>query len=61
MNELKNNKSEIFGVMFFRRGGLLKVDKIIMVYGFGGKVMCDFIDDVFIKSFDNLVMGEMED
>lgn len=61
MNELKNNKSETSGATPFRRGGALKADKITMAHGSGGKAMRDLIDDVFINSFDNPAMGEMED
>lgn len=61
MNELKKSENETAGATPFRRGGALKADKITMAHGSGGKAMRDLIDDVFIKSFDNPAMGEMED
>lgn len=59
MNEYSMIDIEI--VEFYCCKGWLKVDKVFLVHGFGGKVMWDFIDDVFVVVFDNLVMGDMED
>jgi len=57
MNEQRKIVSEPSG----RRRGRVRVDKVNLSHGGGGKAMRDLIDDVFISAFDNPVLAALED
>ena len=44
-----------------RRGGKVRDQRITLSHGSGGKAMRDLIDDVFVGSFDNPALAELED
>lgn len=43
------------------RKGKLRADTINMAHGSGGKAMRDLIDDIFVTTFDNPQLSELED
>ena len=43
------------------RKGKLRADTITMAHGSGGKAMRDLIDDIFVSTFDNPQLSELED
>ena len=44
-----------------RRPGKVKDTHINLAHGSGGKAMRDLIDDIFVKSFDNPILSQLED
>ncbi|MBD2292769.1 hydrogenase expression/formation protein HypE [Anabaena sphaerica FACHB-251] len=44
-----------------RRSNKIKDTHINLSHGSGGKAMRDLIDDVFVKSFDNPILSQLED
>ncbi|MGM3308443.1 hydrogenase expression/formation protein HypE [Anabaena sp. WFMT] len=44
-----------------RRQGKVRDTHINLAHGSGGKAMRDLIDDVFVKSFDNPILSQLED
>ena len=44
-----------------RRQGKVRDTHINLAHGSGGKAMRDLIDDVFVKSFDNPILAQLED
>ena len=44
-----------------RRQGKVRDTHINLSHGSGGKAMRDLIDDIFVKSFDNPILAQLED
>jgi hydrogenase expression/formation protein HypE len=44
-----------------RRQGKVRDTHITLAHGSGGKAMRDLIDDIFVKSFDNPILSQLED
>ncbi|MDJ0902949.1 MAG: hydrogenase expression/formation protein HypE [Xenococcus sp. MO_188.B8] len=44
-----------------RRSSKVKDSNITLAHGSGGKAMRDLIDDIFVGSFDNPILAELED
>ncbi|AFZ27486.1 hydrogenase expression/formation protein HypE [Cylindrospermum stagnale PCC 7417] len=44
-----------------RRQGKVRDSHITLAHGSGGKAMRDLIDDIFVKSFDNPILSQLED
>ncbi|MEA5618239.1 hydrogenase expression/formation protein HypE [Cronbergia sp. UHCC 0137] len=44
-----------------RRPGKIKDTHINLAHGSGGKAMRDLIDDIFVKTFDNPILAQLED
>jgi hydrogenase expression/formation protein HypE len=44
-----------------RRAGKVRDTHINLSHGSGGKAMRDLIDDIFVKSFDNPILAQLED
>lgn len=44
-----------------RRRGKVRDTTITLAHGSGGKAMRDLIDDIFVRSFDNPILSQLED
>jgi hydrogenase expression/formation protein HypE len=44
-----------------RRQGKVRDTHITLAHGSGGKAMRDLIDDIFVRSFDNPILSQLED
>lgn len=56
-----NKHSNITKKQSPRPRGKIRVDKVNLAHGGGGKAMRDLIDDVFVSEFDNEVLASLED
>jgi len=56
-----NEQSKISETLSPRRRGQLRVDRVNLSHGGGGKAMRDLIDDVFVSAFDNPLLAPLED
>ncbi len=56
-----NKHSNITNNQSPRPRGKIRVDKVNLAHGGGGKAMRDLIDDVFVSEFDNALLASLED
>ncbi len=56
-----NEQSKIESKQGPRTPGRVRVDKVNLSHGGGGKAMRDLIDDVFVSAFNNPVLASLED
>lgn len=44
-----------------RKAGKIRESHVTLAHGSGGKAMRDLVDDVFVNSFDNAILSQLED
>lgn len=60
MTELKHSLFEKIE-RIRRKGGKIRESYVTLAHGSGGKAMRDLIDDLFVNSFDNAILSQLED